>query len=128
MAYKVRLTGRGEIVEYIENNDIYEFDAYLKRKVWELNLLCSKNGVDHELSDEESKIIVPRIVEYLEKLNFFFIFGGNYKVKTERVKPLTRDELIKREIESGNEVKENDDGSFIVIPKKRKSFLAWLFK
>ena len=124
--YKICLRDRSEGVEYSDDGGIYYFAAYLGKKTWNIYLPCSLNGIDHELSDDEYRRIIPRIKEYLKYIRWFGLFGFHYNVTIKREEPFDKEAYFAEEAARGCKVVRNSDGSTTVFPPKRKSILSRL--
>ncbi len=85
--YTVRLVARNEGIEYRDDASVYRFNVRLTGKKWVVYLPCSKGDFyqSYELTEDEQKTILPRIVEYLESRKYFGIVGPTYPVEFERV-------------------------------------------
>lgn len=90
-SYRVRLVARNEGIEYRDEKDVYRFNVMLKDKTWKVVLPCSKGDYyqEHELTDEERDVALPRIKRFLESKRYFGIFGPSYPVIFEREEPLS---------------------------------------
>jgi hypothetical protein len=79
--YEVKFVdGKNEVIEYRDDVDVYHFDAWLKKKKWTVFLPGTKGKYHqpYELTEDEQKIIFPRIRNYLNKIfhMVWTIFGG----------------------------------------------------
>jgi hypothetical protein len=83
--YKISLVARNEGLLYRDSTGIYRFDVELSQKVWKVYLPGSKgeNYEPHELSADETKIVLPRIEGFLATLKYFRLFGPTYPVRFE---------------------------------------------
>jgi hypothetical protein len=74
-SYSVR-TASNKGVEYRDERDVYRFNAHVVNKKWTVYLPGSKGDYYqiHELTDDEQRIILPRIKKYLEE-NFCGLSG-----------------------------------------------------
>jgi len=90
-AYTVRLTNRGESIEYRDDVDVYHFSVWRKKKKWRVYLPGTKGKYfePHELTENEQEVIFPRIRDYLEGLKNFVWFGTSYPVSFEREGPIS---------------------------------------
>lgn len=88
--FKVRLVARNEAIEYFDENGVYRFQVSLLGNRWVVYLPGSKGHdfVIHELSEEEGKVVLPRIRNFLESRKYFLIFGKTFPVAFERKEPL----------------------------------------
>jgi hypothetical protein len=86
--YSVRLTARNEGIEYVDDCDVYRFDVSLIDKVWRLYLPGSKGAQYdvHELDEDESERILPRVTHYLETIKYLGFYRPRYPVSVERKK------------------------------------------
>jgi hypothetical protein len=92
-SYEVTLDPKGEVVKYRAAAAIYYFSLRLKKRKWTVFLPATK-GEPHrpyELTEEEQKIIFPRIRNYLEGIKYFIWFG-RFPVVLEREDLFARDE------------------------------------
>jgi hypothetical protein len=90
-AYEVRLVDKSEVIEYRDDTDVYHFSAWLENKRWTVYLPGTKGKYyqRYELTDDEQKIIFPRIRSYLEGIKYFIWFGPSYPVTFEREGPIS---------------------------------------
>lgn len=81
--YKIEITHRGGALEYSDASGSYGFNAIPYKGIWEVSLLCYKGEKDipEELTSDESKIIIPRLIKFIESKRRFGIFGKKYKAK-----------------------------------------------
>jgi hypothetical protein len=89
--YEVRLIDKGEVIEYRDDIDVYHFSAWRKNKKWTV-YLPGTNGKyyqPHELTEDEQKVIFPRIRTHLEGIRYFIWFGPSYPVIFEREGPIS---------------------------------------
>ena len=88
-SYSVR-TVSNKGIKYRDERDVYRFDVDLVNKKWTVYLPCSKGDYYqiHELTDDEQRIILPRIKKHLERKLLGFI-GPSYQVTFEREKPVS---------------------------------------
>lgn len=128
MTCQIKLSGRSEILDYVESDDTYSFSVCRGAKEWELNLFGIKNGADHDLTDEESRVLLPRLVTFLKNKRGIFGLGAALDVKIIHKPPLTLAQIASEETARGNTVVKNADGSITVLPPHRKGFLRWLLK
>ena len=92
-SYEVTLDPKGEVVKYRDDVDVYYFSLRLKKWKWIVYLPATK-GEPHrryELTEQEQKIIFPRIRNYLEGIKYFIWFG-RFPVVLEREDLFARDE------------------------------------
>jgi hypothetical protein len=88
-SYVVTLDPKGEVVKYRDDVDVYYFSLRLKKWKWIVYRPATK-GEPHrpyELTEEEQKIIFPRIRNYLEGIKYFIWFG-RFPVVFEREDPI----------------------------------------
>ena len=87
-SYEVKLDSKGEVVEYRDDVDVYYFSLRLKKWKWIVYLPATKLEPyrPYELTEEEQKIIFPRIRNYLEGIKYFIWFG-RFPVILEREDP-----------------------------------------
>jgi hypothetical protein len=90
-AYEVRLIDKGEVIEYRDDIDIYHFNAWRKGKKWTVYLPGTKGKYyqPHELTEDEQRVIFPRIRKYFEGTKSFVWFGPSYPVIFEREGPIS---------------------------------------
>jgi hypothetical protein len=77
---------RAEAVEYRDANDVYCFSVtYFKRR-WTVYLPGTKGEryQPHELTDEETGLVLPRIERFLERQHLLGLFGVTCAVAFER--------------------------------------------
>jgi hypothetical protein len=89
-AYEVSLDPKGEVIKYRDEVDVYYFSLRRKKKKWIVYLPATK-GEPHrryELSEQEQKVIFPRIRSYLEPIKYFILFGRS-PVIFEREEPIS---------------------------------------
>lgn len=84
--YQVRLAARNEGIEYRDAQGVYRFNVILKGKEWTIFLPGSRGETYelYELSDEEEKRILPRIIHYLQSIKWFGLFRRSYSVTLRR--------------------------------------------
>ena len=88
--FKVRLVARNEAIEYFDKNGVYRFEVSLLGNRW-VGYLPGSKGDDfmvHELSEDEGRVVLPRIRSFLESRRYFLIFGKTFPVVFERKEPL----------------------------------------
>jgi hypothetical protein len=88
-SYEVTLDPKGEVVKYRDDVDVYYFSLRLKKWKWIVYLPATK-GEPHrryELTENEQKVIFPRIRNYLEGIKYFIWFG-RFPVIFEREDPI----------------------------------------
>jgi hypothetical protein len=75
--YEVTLDPKGEVVKYRDDVDVYYFRLRLKKRQWIVYLPATKEEPyrRYELTEDEQKIIFPRIRSYLEGIKYFIWFG-----------------------------------------------------
>jgi hypothetical protein len=76
-AYEVSLDSKGEVVEYRDDVDVYYFSIRLKKWKWIVYLPATKVEPyrRYELTEEEQKVIFPRIRNYLKGIKYLIWFG-----------------------------------------------------
>ena len=88
-SYEVTLDPKGEVVKYRDDVDVYYFSLRLKKWKWIVYLPATK-GEPHrryELTENEQKVIFPRIRNYMEGIRYFIWFG-RFPVIFEREDPI----------------------------------------
>jgi len=87
-AYEVSLDPKGEVIKYSDDVDVYYFSLPRKNREWIVYLPATKLGPyrRHELTEEEQRVIFPRIRSYLESIKYFILFG-RFPVVFERKEP-----------------------------------------
>jgi hypothetical protein len=79
--YQVRLIERNEGLEYRDDHDIYWFDLALKDRTWTVLMPPSRGHASGSLTDLETRVILPRIAEYLARIWWFGVFPVSYSVR-----------------------------------------------
>ena len=89
--YEISLDPKCEGIKYRDNVDVYYFSLRLKKRKWIVYLPATKVNPyrRYELTEEEQKVILPRIRNYLEPIKYFILFG-RYPVIFERENPINR--------------------------------------
>jgi hypothetical protein len=89
-AYEVSLDPKGEVIKYRDDVDVYNFSLRRKNRKWIVCLPATKLGPyrRHELTEEEQRVIFPRIQNYLETIKYFILFG-RFPVIFEREDPIS---------------------------------------
>lgn len=80
---KIRLTAKNEGVSYEdEQGRLLHFDVLLQGGRWQLYLPCSQGEAfeRHVMSADEFKIVLPRIVAFLQRIKWLGIFPRTYAV------------------------------------------------
>lgn len=78
-SFSVTLIDRAEVVEYREANNVYTFDLGKQGREWILYLPPS-----HDLPAAEAEKVLGRVMAYLAKRWWFWIFPRTYTVRVER--------------------------------------------
>jgi hypothetical protein len=89
--YEVKFVGgKNEVIEYRDDVDVYHFNAWLKKRKWTVYLPGTKGKYHqpYELTEDEQKVIFPRIRNYLEGIKYFIWFG-RYPAVFEREGPIS---------------------------------------
>jgi hypothetical protein len=86
--YDVSLDPKGEVIKYRDGVDVYYFSIRRKKGKWIVYLPATKGDPyrRYDLTEEEQKIIFPRIRNHLEAIKYFILFG-RYPVIFERAPP-----------------------------------------
>ena len=82
MGFKVRITARGEGVEYRDENGVYRFYASGGWRQWKIYFPCTK-GDDyhlHEMNEEERATVLSNIRNWFQSKRVFGFFGPRYTV------------------------------------------------
>jgi hypothetical protein len=88
-AYEVTLDPKGEVIKYRDDVDVYYFRLRRKKRRWIVYLPATKGGHRrYELNEDEQKVILPRIRNYLEGIRYFIWFG-RFPVIFEREGPIS---------------------------------------
>ena len=89
--HDVRLVARNEGIEYRDQSGVYRFNVALLDKKWIVYLPGSRGAFyeSHELTDEERRIVLPRIRTYLENQSFWHFIGSRYPVAFEPEGPIS---------------------------------------
>ena len=68
---------KGEVVKYRDDVEVYYFSLRRKKRKWIVYLPATKLEPHRrcELTEEEQKVIFPRIRNYLEGIKYFVLFG-----------------------------------------------------
>jgi hypothetical protein len=87
--YEISLDPKGEVIKYRDDVDVYYFSLRRKNRKWIVYLPATKLAPyrRHELTEEEQKVIFPRIRSYLEPIKYFILFG-RFPVIFEREGPI----------------------------------------
>lgn len=87
---RIRLIARNEGVSYEDEQGLLlHFDVLLQRGRWQLYLPGSRGPAfeRYVMSAEESRVVLPRIVAFLESVKWFGLFSRSYAVDiVEKVK------------------------------------------
>jgi hypothetical protein len=88
--YEVSLDPKGEVVKYRDDGEVYYFSLRRKNGKWIVYLPATKLAPfrRHKLTEEEQKVIFPRIRSYLESIKYFILFGRS-PVIFEREEPIS---------------------------------------
>jgi hypothetical protein len=88
--YEVSLDPEGEVIKYCDGGEVYYFSLRRKNGKWIIYLPATKLAPfrRHELTEEEQKVIFPRIRRYLEPIKYFILFGRS-PVIFEREEPIS---------------------------------------
>lgn len=81
---RIRLTAKNEGVVYEDDEQglILHFDVLLQGGRWQLYLPCSRGAgfEKYVMSDEESRLILPRITAFLRHVKWLGLFLRSYEV------------------------------------------------
>lgn len=93
--YVVRLIDRNEVIDYRDANDRYQFSVRFTNKQWIVSMpgIKGEGYHPHELTEDESRIILPRIKTYLEGLKYLRWVGPTYPVTFAPISPATAERM-----------------------------------
>ena len=83
MGFTISLVARNQGVEYVDDTGRYHFDVYLSKGVWTV-CLPPTFGASFEtvqLTDDQRRTILPRVIEYLQVVRWFGFFKKTYRVE-----------------------------------------------
>lgn len=80
---RIQLTARNEGVSYQDKQGLLlHYNVLLKRGRWQLYLPGSRGArfERYVMSEEESRVVLPRIVAFLERVKWLGLFSRSYAV------------------------------------------------